>query len=132
MKATATAKSAFFAKILKPGEEYAGIILGKNGEPDHHLILMPGQTTDVSWPQAKKFAAKAGGELPTRREQSLLFTNLKEQFKDRAYWSCAQHASDPDYAWYQYFDDGLQGSYGTNGKFRARAVRRVIILGEGL
>jgi hypothetical protein len=123
----ATAKSAFLTELLKAGEEYAGIILGKNGEPDYHLILMPGQATDVSWSQAKEFAAKAGGELPTRREQSLLFVNLKEQFEDRAYWSCEQHAS--DYAWFQYFHDGGQSSYSdpTYYKFRARAVRRSVI-----
>jgi hypothetical protein len=127
MKATATAKSAFLAELLKPGEEYAGIILGKNGEPDHHLILMPRQATDVSWQQAKEFAAKAGGELPSRREQSLLYSNLKEQFEERAYWSCEQHASGSDYAWFQHFGNGNQGSHGTNLKLRARAVRRSVI-----
>lgn len=127
MKATATAKYAFLAELLKAGEEYAGIILGKNGEPDYHLILMPGQATDVSWTKAKEFAAKAGGELPTRREQSLLFANLKEQFDERAYWSCEQHASYSAYAWYQFFIHGNQHNNGTDGKLRARAVRRVAI-----
>jgi hypothetical protein len=35
------AKKTFLASILKKGEVYAGIILGKEGDPDHHLILLP-------------------------------------------------------------------------------------------
>ena len=93
MKETASAKAIFLASVLKPEEHYAGIILGKDGEPDHHLILLAGEAESVNWAQAKDFAAKAGGELPTRREQSLLFANLKEQFQPRWYWSGEQHAS---------------------------------------
>ena len=105
MKETASAKASF----LKAGEHYAGILLGKNGEPDHHLILLPGEAESVNWAQAKEFSAKAGGELPTRREQSLLFANLKEQFQPRWHWSGEQHASDSDCAWVQDF------YYGSNG-----------------
>ena len=128
MKETASAKASFLASILKPGEHYAGIILGKDNEPDHHLILLPGEAESVTWEQAKEFAAKVGGELPTRREQSLLFANLKEQFQPRWYWSGEQHVSHSGCAWYQYFDFGYQ-SYGHKGYgCRARAVRRLEIL----
>jgi hypothetical protein len=124
MKQDISAKEAFLAEILKPGELWAGIILGKNGEPDYHLILINGQANDVNWKDAKEFAAKSGGELPTRREQSLLFANLKEQFEDRYYWSGEQHASLSDCAWGQVFGDGY-GSYDfTYYECRARAVRR--------
>lgn len=128
MKETASAKASFLASILKAGEHYAGIILGKDGEPDHHLILLPGEAESVNWAQAKEFAAKAGGELPTRREQSLLFTNLKEQFQPRWYWSGEQHASNSGYAWYQGFYDGTQNYTHKGGTCRARAVRRLVIL----
>lgn len=127
MKETASAKASFLASILKAGEHYAGIILGKDGEPDHHLILLPGEAESVNWAQTKEFAAKAGGELPTRREQSLLFTNLKEQFQPRWYWSGEQHASDSDYAWGQNFLDGYQSRSHKTSNYRARAVRRVPI-----
>lgn len=122
-----TAKQQFLASVLKPGEHYAGIILGKDGEPDHHLILLPGEAESVNWKQAKEFAEKAGGELPTRREQSLLFANLKEQFQPRWYWSGEQHASNSGYAWCQDFHDG--GQYGGHefSDYRARAVRKVVI-----
>ena len=112
---------------LKPGEEYAGLIVGKDGETSYHLILIPGQATGVNWTDAKAFASKQGGDLPTRREQSLLFANLKEQFDGECYWSSEQHASDSDFAWYQYFGSGNQYDCITNVKLRARAVRRLII-----
>ena len=113
---------------LKPGEEYAGLIVGKDGEASYHLILLPGQEKGINWTDAKAFASKQGGELPTRREQSLLFANLKDQFDSDWYWSSEQHASDSVYAWCQGFGSGDQSSYGTYNKRRARAVRRLAIL----
>jgi hypothetical protein len=126
MKQTASAKEAFLASILKPGEMYAGIMLGKEGEPDHHLILIGGQANDVTFQQAQDFAKKSGGDLPTRREQSLLFANLKEQFDERWYWSGEKH-SDTRFAWFQHFNFGYQDYYITLNQFRARAVRRIVI-----
>ncbi|HLP99420.1 MAG TPA: hypothetical protein VK149_13365, partial [Sideroxyarcus sp.] len=93
---------------------------------DHHLILINGQATDVTFQQAQEFAKKSGGYLPTRREQSLLFANLKEQFDERAYWSGEKH-SDTRFAWYQGFRNGNQCSNDTCNQFRARAVRRITI-----
>lgn len=127
MKETASTKALFLASILKPGEHYAGIILGKDGEPDHHLILLPGEVVRVTWEQAKEFAAKVGGELPTRREQSLLFANLKEQFQPQWYWSGEQHAPGSGYVWYQYFGLGTQNADHKCLIYRARAVRRLAI-----
>ena len=121
------AKKTFLALLLKKGELYAGIILGKEDEPDHHLILLPGEAENVNWDDAKKFAAKTGGELPTRREQSLLFSNLKEQFQERWYWSGEQHAAYSYYAWFQDFINGYQGGRNERYAGRARAVRRVVI-----
>jgi len=121
------AKQAFLASILKKGEHYAGIILGKNGQPDHHLILLPGQADDVTFQQAQEFATKASGELPTRREQSLLYANLKEEFEERWYWSGELHASNSVFAWCQIFINGNQNYGNTGNKCRARAVRRVVI-----
>jgi hypothetical protein len=112
---------------LQPGEHYAGIILGADGSPSHHLILLPGDVDDVTWAQAKEFAEKAGGELPTRREQALLFANLKDQFEERYYWSGAQHASTDGYAWSQDFTNGGQLNNYKSAELRARAVRRLTI-----
>lgn len=122
----ANAKTEFLANILKKGEHYAGILLSKDGAPDQHIILLPGQTNDVTFQQAQEFAIKAGGELPTRREQSLLFANLKEEFEERWYWSGELH-SDTRFAWFQNFLSGYQDYRTTGSQFRARAVRRIVI-----
>jgi hypothetical protein len=120
-------KALYLEQNQREGELYAGLLLGKNGEPDIHLFLLPGKAEDLTWDQAKKFAAQAGGELPTRREQALLFANLKEEFDPRWYWSGEQHASNPSLAWGQHFNDGGQHYLRKSYEGRARAVRRLII-----
>ncbi len=115
------------APALNPGELYAGIVFGKDGAPSHHVILLPGSIADANWDKAREWAASIGGELPTRREQSLLFTNLKEEFESAWYWSGEQHAANSDYAWYQYFDYGYQDYSLKSSEGRARAVRRLAI-----
>ena len=120
-------KAQFMAENLRDGEIYAGLLLGKNGEPDQHIFLLPGKAEKVDWNAAKKWAAGAGGDLPTRREQSLLFANLKEEFEAAWYWSNEQHADYSDYAWGQYFSNGTQGYDYKSYSGRARAVRRLVI-----
>lgn len=120
------AKAAFLKQHLKPGELYAGILLGQNGEPDQHIILLPGEQP-LNWEGATAWAKSIGGCLPTRREQPLLFANLKDQFKKDWYWSSETHSTHTSLAWYQTFNNGSQGSYPKNLSCRARAVRRLII-----
>ncbi|HEY0062498.1 MAG TPA: DUF1566 domain-containing protein, partial [Telluria sp.] len=104
-------KQLWISQNLRAGEVYAGIVLGQDGKPDHHLILLAPEATDVTWAKAKDFAKKAGGELPTRSEQALLYANLKKEFQPRWYWSCEQHAASSDCAWGQGFLNGLQYNY---------------------
>lgn len=112
---------------LKKGERWAGICLGEDGKPSHHLILLPSEAESVTWDQAKTWAKKAGGELPTRQEQSLLYANLKAQFKSAWYWSGEQHAAYSDSAWVQPFGFGYQSLSHKSDDYRARAVRRIKI-----
>ncbi|MCX4154959.1 MULTISPECIES: Lcl C-terminal domain-containing protein [Paraburkholderia] len=112
---------------LAPGERYAGLILGENGEADYHLILLPGEVEEVNWESAGKWAAEHGCVLPTRREQSLLFANLKGEFQSAYYWSGQQHETNSGWAWSQYFGDGTQGCHHTLTELRARAVRRLVL-----
>ena len=112
---------------LNEGEHYAGIILGKDGEADYHLILLPGEAIDINWKDAQAWAEEQGGELPTLREQSLLFANLKEHFKPRWHWSCEAHQEHTHYAWFQDFNDGDQDYFNKDNERFARAVRRVFI-----
>lgn len=111
---------------LGAGELYAGLILGEDGEADYHLILLAGEAEDINWEAAGKWAAERGGVLPTRREQSLLFANLKGEFQSAWYWSGQAHESECGWAWCQLFSYGGQLNIDTLGKLRARAVRRFI------
>ncbi len=113
---------------LKPGEHYAGIILGKDGESSYHLILLPEDKDDINWDSALTWAKEAGGELPNRREQALLYANLKEHFQAAWYWSNTQHASGSACAWCQSFTYGGQNFDTKSSELRARAVRRLLVI----
>ena len=119
-------KAAWLSEHQKDGEQYAGIVLGKNGEPDEHVFLLPGEFAG-NWKDAIAWAKSIGGELPTRQEQPLLFANCKESFKPTYYWSSEQHAYDSDCAWIQDFDNGNQISDHKSYSRSARAVRRLEI-----
>jgi hypothetical protein len=112
--------------MLREGEHYAGLILGKEGSPDHHLVLLPGEAQDVSWAVAREWAAAAGGELPTRRELALLYANLREQFQRMWYWSSEPQEPRSHLVWGQNFTSGIQTMYGRPFRGRARAIRRLV------
>jgi hypothetical protein len=110
---------------LIDGEHYAGLILGKDGQRDHHLVLLPGEAQDVSWATAREWARGRGGELPTRRELALLYANLREHFQRRWYWSSEPQEPRAQLVWGQNFTSGIQTMYGRPFPGRARAVRRL-------
>ena len=110
---------------LAEGEVYAGAI-GDTAGNIHHIILLPGDNADASWQQQKEWAASNGGELPTRLEQSLLWQNCREHFKQEWYWSADDNASS-GWAWFQTFGYGDQSLNLQYHQLRARAVRRLII-----
>lgn len=114
-------------QALAEGERYAGVILGKNQDPDHHLILLPGEAEDVSWSMAREWAGGVGGELPTRRELALLYANLREEFQRLWYWSCEPQEPRSQLVWGQNFTSGIQTMYGRPFRGRARAVRRMAV-----
>ncbi|NHZ66687.1 DUF1566 domain-containing protein [Massilia genomosp. 1] len=112
---------------LCAGEHYAGLILGKNNCRDHHLVLLPDEAADVPWRIARDWALACGGELPTRRELSLLYANLHEHFQRMWYWSCETQEPRAHLVWGQNFTSGIQTMYGRPFRGRARAVRRVLV-----
>lgn len=115
----------FSAEIsLAEGEHYAGLVLKPDGTPAHHLVLLPGEGEDLEWEEAKAWAIEAGGELPTRQEQALLYANCKAQFQSAWYWSSEAHETNSSYAWYQNFGNGDQFINRKVLTCRARAVRR--------
>jgi len=110
---------------LAPGELYVGAVLDADGLISHHLILLPGEAEDVSWQDATAWAEKAGGTLPTRQEQALLYANRKSEFASAWYWSSETHKADGSYAWGQYFSTGGQLLTLKSFEGRARAVRLI-------
>ena len=115
-------KEQFLKENIKPNEAYVGILLGKNGQPDHHVALLDGEYK-LNWNDAMKKAKELGYVLPCRRTQSLLFANAKEQFADDWYYSSEQYSEDG--AWIQdfYYGDQFSGSKGY--ELRCRFVRLI-------
>ena len=111
---------------LAPGEHYAGAVLDANGQHMHHLVLMAAKPEgDLNWTAALEWAEEAGGALPTRQEQALLFANCKPHLTPRWHWSCEEHETEASYAWICDFRDGHQLHYHKSYEGGAVAVRRV-------
>jgi hypothetical protein len=118
------------------GGIYAGIVAGRDGQPDYHLIVGPelsGKDGEVDWGNANALAAEVntGGHndftLPDRHEQSIMFGNVPQLFQKRWYWSREQRAGSSVYAWAQGFGNGDQNGIRKGDELRARAVRRLPI-----
>lgn len=122
----AGAAVTFTLPVLQDGEHYAGPVIA-DGKLSHHLVLLPGVLEDVAWQDAMEWAARLGGELPSRREQALLFANLSGHFEEEWYWSEETHAAGSDYARGQFFGLGYQDFWRKSGRCHARAVRRLPI-----
>lgn len=129
-KSNAAVQASFPITVEFPfiniGERYIGAIIDAQGK-GYHLILLPGEVTEVNWNDAMKWAEKQGGDLPNRIEQSMLYANSKDEFSEAWYWSDTQHADDDGCAWGQSFFDGNQLDYHKSNSHRARAVRRLVI-----
>ena len=112
---------------LQPGERYAGTVLDEAGQIKHHLVLLATKPDgQLTWADAKTWAAAVGGELPTRQEQSLLFANCKDAFDANWYWSSEEHEN-ASYAWSQHFYGGHQDNNRKSVEWCARAVRLIPI-----
>jgi hypothetical protein len=118
-----------------PGEGgiYAGIMRGRDGAPDYHLIVGPQHDGELKWQAAMDWAAGINVNLhkdftlPFRAEQALLFANVPELFEKTWYWSREQRAEYAGYAWMQNFNGGFQDYDLKVNEWRARAVRRLVI-----
>lgn len=121
-------KKQFLQDNLKPGEVYAGLVLGTDGKPDEHLFLLPGRAESMDWAKSSKWAADAGGRLPTRQEQSILFTNCKAHLPRRWHWSCETYEGNASCAWDCHFGHGFSFSRKSyDGS--AVAVRTIQLIG---
>ena len=117
------------------GGIYAGVMRGRAGAPDYHLLVgdAVAELKPIHWDKAMAAVVEMQCDghkdytLPYRAEQALLFANVPELFESEWYWSREQHAADSGYAWLQGFGYGYQGLYHKSSDYRARAVRRLVI-----
>jgi hypothetical protein len=110
---------------LRPGEQFAGAVLGADGQHKHHLVLMADSPRGkLNWSEAMAWAAHIGGSLPDRQEQALLYANCKPHLKPEWHWSSEEHADDASFAWFCDFYDGSQSNFHESYEGCARAVRR--------
>lgn len=111
---------------LREGEHYAGIVLNEDGSAKYHLILMAEKPTEkMTWKNAKLYAKKMGGDLPTRQEASLIFANCKPHVASEWHWTSEVYESNESYAWYCYFLNGSQFSSTISYEGSVRLVRRI-------
>jgi len=121
-------------KQIVPGHRfddgrYAGMARNYDGGPAHDLVLLKAKSPEISmtWQAAMDWAKSIGADLPTRKEQALLFANLGDEFQNDAYWSNEPYAGNADYAWYQNFAYGDQWHSHKSHELLAVAVRRIPI-----
>lgn len=116
------------------GGIYVGLVRGRAGGPDTHLIVGPASGKELPWQKAVDFAYQLEVDghkdfgLPTRSEQAVLYGNVPELFEPDWYWSSEKSASHAGYAWSQHFTNGSQGYGHITSRLRARAVRRLTLL----
>ena len=110
---------------LNPDEFYVGIVQDADGNPSHHLVLLPGDSVG-SADAAAAWAAQSGGELPTCRELALMLENAKAEFQQSWYWSCEPCDEHSGYTWAQDFYSGSQNPIQSEGLL-ARAIRRIAV-----
>ncbi len=113
---------------LHPGEHYAGVVLDAEGKVMHHLVLMACKPEcNLNWQDAMDWATSAGGHLPTRQEQALLYANCKPHLQRTWHWSCESHENDASFAWSCYVNFGDQYDYHKSFEGSAVAVRCIHI-----
>ena len=116
---------------LRPGEQYAGLVLKDDGTPSHHLVLMAERPDKrLSWEGAKNWASKIGGALPTQREASLISAHCRSHTTPAWHWLSETYGGDASYAWVCYFDTGNRDISRKPSESCAVAVRRIPIGGR--
>jgi len=112
------------------GGTYAGIVRGRDGQPDRHMVLADARpTTRLNWQAAMAWAAgvevdgHADFNLPDRYQSAVLFGNLDDQFEKVWHWTSTPDSEGS--AWGQYFGYGNQDNGHASYVGRARAVRLI-------
>ena len=113
---------------LRPGEQYAGLVLKDDGTPSHHLVLMAERPDQrMPWQQAKDWVWSINGAQPTQHEAVLIHVHCRNYIEPGGYWLSEASEHDPAYAWVYDFSTGSQYCIQKSSEARAIAVRRIPI-----
>lgn len=115
--------------MMRLGEQKAGTILDIGTGITYDLILLPGESEDVTWAQAKSIVVAAGGDLPSGAEMLMLERLLgAATFKSDAYWTIetVRFEGDAEDS-IQYFTDGYFDFTVPTDQMSVRGVRRVMV-----
>ncbi|MGB3068466.1 MAG: hypothetical protein WBC18_07960 [Ottowia sp.] len=120
-----------FAALPAPGAElaggrFAGVTTTKEGL-HCAVVLLPEQASDITWREAKEWAASLGGQLPTRPAAALLYALCKPLLRPKWHWTCEEDEDDASSAWICTFSYGLQGGSLKGCRGSAVAVRLIPI-----
>lgn len=135
IEAASRSDAARVAPLLSPGAFVTGlsvprdwIHVGRTLEDNEpaNLFLLPGEFKGT-WGDARAWAEKQGGVLPSRIDMLVLWNGARDQFKQEAYWTSEEYARAAGYAWFQHFGYGYQYYDVKDTELRARAVRRLSI-----
>jgi hypothetical protein len=112
------------------GGIYAGVCRGRDGQPDHHLILALAKPLELlAWAPALDWASKVEADghtdfaAPDRWQSAALYANVAELFEPEWHWTGTQYSAGN--AFLQDFNYGYQNYCGKKFKARVRAVRRL-------
>lgn len=94
---------------------FAGITSTKKGH--FAVILRPEQGSNLTYRQAKAWAKKLGGELPTRPVAAMLFANLKKLLREEWHWTADTQGGSN--AWVCYF---ISTQYDFHKRYKCSAV----------
>lgn len=104
-----------------------GSFQGVTTQPDGThvaVVLLPDQASDVTWPDAVKWAESVGGVLPTRPIAALLYANCKPLLRPLWHWTSEEY--DASYAWVCGFGYGYHDYDHKSFEGSAVAVRRFV------
>jgi len=118
----------FLKTNLNDGEHSAGLVVGEGGESSYYLILLPSMLEkNTPWKAGLAWAKSQGGDLPTPKEQTILFAKLRDQFAEMWYWSNMPHGDNKYWAFIQHFKSMEQYAADKVDAYAARAIRRLYV-----
>jgi len=89
------------------GGTFFGVITRPDGT-HVAVVKLTEEAEDIAWQDAMDWAAKLGGQLPSRPIAAMLFAHLKGQLRPRWHWCDETDEDDASYAWICVFSDGYQ------------------------